>query len=499
MMPLINWGAVQATLVHRFGPRVAVRDAAGDATYAEVFAAAAGLGRRLIEAGVRPGEHVATFLRNGRAAVSAAYGTQLAGAAETPLNISYTEAELAGALGLAGCRHVVCGREHAALFGDLGLSVHVMENVAPEPLAASRFPSVASELPGRLAFTSGTTGLPKAIVYSQRARFLANLLLQASLPWLPGPGSRMLMMTPFAHGASLQTFAWLDQGGEAVLLDGVQPDRVEKLLADGAPEGLFAAPTVLAKLTVAFAGRHFPGVRTIFTGTAPLPPLLYERVRAMFGPVVRLTYGKSEVFNPITVLQQAATDAYYAAGGGHDGRSCVGWPAAGVELAIEDGEVLIRAQHMSEGWIDASGFHSWRADGFHATGDIGEIDAHGRLFLTARLSDAMKTGGYKVYPQEIERTAAPAAPGSEIAVVGFPSEYWGEIIIAVAENPPDGWEAAARATCAGLAPFKRPRFYVAVDALPRNGQGKMVRRQLLAELQARYRLTDGPRPAIERI
>jgi malonyl-CoA/methylmalonyl-CoA synthetase len=498
-MPVINWGAVQAALVQRFGPRVALRDGEGAVTYAALFESAAGIGRHLLAAGVRPGETVATVGRNGRGAVAAAYGVQLAGAAETPLNIAYSDDELRATARLAGCRHVVCGAAHAGLFDAAGLVVHRLDAIAPAPLVAAEFPAVAPDLPGRLAFTSGTTGLPKAIVYSQRARFLANLLLQASLPWLPTAGERVLLMTPFAHGASLQAFAWLDLGGEVVLLDGVDLARVAPLLAAGDLAAIFAPPTVLAKLLASFAGQSFAGVRTLFTGTAPLPPATYAAAKRMFGPVVRLTYGKSEVINPITVLPPAETERYYAEGGGADGASCVGWPAVGVELAIEDDEVMIRAQHMSDGWIDAAGFHPWRADGFHATGDIGRIDERGRLHLLARKSDAMKSGGYKVYPQEIERALAPALPGCDMVIAGLPSDYWGEIIVAVAERPPAGWEAAAKAGCAGLASFKHPRLFFAVEALPRNAQGKLVRRRLVDDLQARYRLLDGPRPSVEEI
>jgi malonyl-CoA/methylmalonyl-CoA synthetase len=498
-MPPIHWAALHATLAQRFAGRVAVVDADGATSYAALFAHAAGLGRALLEAGVRPGETVATYLRNSRRAVAAAYGTQLAGACETPLNISYTAQECADALGLAGCRHVVCDAADTARFDALGCTVHAIDRIAPTPLDPARFPAVDPSLPGRIGFTSGTTGLPKAIVYRHATRFLANMVLQASLPWLPAEGERVLLMTPFAHGASLQTLAWLDQGGEVVLLDGVQLDRIEPLLAEGHIAALFAAPTVLAKLAAAFPGRRFPGVRTVFTGTAPLPPAIYAQARAMFGPVIRLTYGKTEVFNPITVLTPAETDRAYAEPAPEDGACCVGWPGPGVELAIEnrtgeEGEVLIRATHMSDGTLIDGHITPWRADGFHPTGDLGRIDDRGRLHLVARLSDAMKTGGYKVYPQEIERLLGP-----DCVVLGFPSTYWGEIVTVAAENPPPGWEDAARAATAALSAHKRPRFYCAVDALPRNGQGKIVRRQLLARLQAEYRLTDGPRPSLERV
>ena len=505
-MPAINWARHHASLRARFGPRIAVQDAQGEATYTEILDRAAGLARALITAGARPGAKIATLMRNGRLALSASYAIQLAGAAEVPLNIAYTEAERRDALATAGCTTVVCTPEHAEFFRDHAITTHDITTIPPQTLDGTLFPDVPPHFPARIGFTSGTTGRPKAIVTSQQARFTGNLLLQASLPWLPAAGSRCLLMTPFAHGASLQSFAWLNQGGTVILHDGVDPDRVRPLLESRAVEAppleaIFAAPTVLAKLTAAYAGRELPGIRTIFTGTAPLPPLLYARTRAMFGPIVRVTYGKSEVVNPIAILRPDETDAYFAEGGGQDGSTCVGWPGQGVEIVIdgdeEEGEILLRAQHMSEGILDAN--HQtipWRPDGFHPTGDIGRIDPQGRLHLVARLSDAMKSGGYKIYPQEIERAAASEA---DTTIIGFPSEYWGEIIVAVAENPPLNWEEATRAACADLAPYKRPRFYATLNPIPRNGQGKIVRRHIIAALQTQWRLIDGPRPTFEKI
>ncbi len=500
-MPAINWARHHASLRARYAPRIAVQDSQGEATYAEILDHAAGLARALITSGAHPGAKIATLMRNGRLALSASYAIQLAGCAEVPLNIAYTEAERRDALATAGCTTVICAPEHTQFFRDHTYTTHDITVATPEPLDPTIFPDVPPHLPGRIGFTSGTTGRPKAIVTSQQARFIGNLLLQASLPWLPAAGSRCLLMTPFAHGASLQSFAWLNQGGTVILHDGVDPDRVHPLLKSQAVEAMFAAPTVLAKLTATYSGHELQGLRTIFTGTAPLPPLLYARTRAMFGPIVRVTYGKSEVVNPIAVLRPEETDAYFAEGGGQDGSTCVGWPGQGVEILIdgaeEEGEILLRAQHMSDGILDAN--HQtipWREDGFHPTGDVGRIDPQGRLHLVARLSDAMKSGGYKVYPQEIERAAAQAA---DTTIVGFPSEYWGEIIVAVAENPPPNWQEATSAACADLAPYKRPRFYAALDSLPRNGQGKIVRRHIIAALQQQYRLIDGPRPTFEKL
>jgi acyl-CoA synthetase (AMP-forming)/AMP-acid ligase II len=312
-------------------------------------------------------------------------------------------------------------------------------------------------------------------------------------------------MTPFTHGAGLLAHAFLDQGAESVLLDGVDLPTVERLLDSGDIDHVFAPPTVLAKLTAAFPGRHFPGVRIVFTGTAPLSPALYDKATALFGPVVRVTYGKSEIVNPITVLPPAACDDYYRREERQAG-SCVGWAASGVEIEIRDGdggpcpdgavgEVHLRGQHMLAGHIDAGGFHPTPPLGWHATGDLGRIDARGRLHLVGRTADVIKSGGYKVHPEEIE--AALAGTAGAVAVTTLPSEYWGEVIVAVAEAADAGWPARAAAAADCLARYKHPRAYVVLDALPRNAQGKVPRGRVRETLLERYRLVDGPRPILE--
>ena len=230
------------------------------------------------------------------------------------------------------------------------------------------------------------------------------------------------------------------------------------LLRDGAVDHVFAPPTVLAKIVGALEGERIDGIRTIFCGTAPLLPALYAKARAIFGPVVRVTYGKSEIVNPITVLPPAATDAYYAESAGEG--VCVGWPGsrrgdrdsatrpALVLGADSVGEVHLRGRHMSCGHIDASGFQPLPEDGFHATGDLGRIDARGRLHLVGRLADVVKSGGYKIHPDEIERELAGTAGTAAVAIVSLPSEYWGEIIVAVAETD-DARLAGSRARRAG--------------------------------------------------
>jgi malonyl-CoA/methylmalonyl-CoA synthetase len=108
----------------------------------------------------------------------------------------------------------------------------------------------------------------------------------------------------------------------------------------------------------------------------------------------------------------------------------------------------------------------------------------------------MKSGGYRVHPAEIETTLEPAAQGRALCVLGIGSDYWGEVIIAVAEGLPEGWEKAAIPLAEDLAKHKRPRAWLSLAELPRNAQGKVVRARVRDAVLARWRLEDGPHPRL---
>ncbi len=506
MLETIPWGTDLAATVAEFGAAEAVHDGTRAIGLAELAGRSARLALLLREAGVAPGTCVALSLPNGIPAVWATNALRLIGAAEVGLNAGLTEAERRYCLELSGTKLVVTSADQAGAFRDLGCEVVAIEEVGDDPADPAAFGPVPGEAWAKIGFTSGTTGRPKAIVTTHAARWLANVLQRAHLGVMPRPGSRVLLMTPFIHGAGLITHAFHDRGAGVVLLRGVDLPVALPLLQDGAVDHVFAPPTVLAKLVGALEGQRIDGIRTIFCGTAPLLPALYAKARAVFGPVVRITYGKSEIVNPITVLPPAATDAWYAEPGGEG--VCVGWAGAGVEIEIRDetgavpgrdavGEVHLRGRHMSCGHIDATGFHPLPDDGFHATGDLGRIDARGRLFLVGRLADVVKSGGYKIHPDEIERELAGTAGTAAVSIVSLPSDYWGEIIVAVAETDDRAWPDRARAALADLARYKHPRAFLLLAELPRNPQGKIMRRLIREALLERYRIIDGSHPRLE--
>lgn len=505
MHDTIPWGTDLAAVATAFGPLPAVHDGAREIDFATLIGRAARLAHLLRARGVQPGEVVASSLRNSIEAVWVSTALRLAGACETPLNAGYTAAERAHCLSLAGARLVVTTAAQAAAFVALDCAVIAVEGVDAMPGDPTALPPVPGDAWGRINFTSGTTGKPKAIVVTHQARWIANILQRASFEYMPGPDSAVLLMTPFVHGAGILTQAFHDRGARVVLLDGVDIAAVRRALAGGI-DHIFAPPTVMAKLVAAFDGQRIEGLHCVFCGTAPLLPALYAKARALFGPVVRVTYGKSEIVNPITVLPPRETDAYYAEP--HGEGVCVGFPGTGVEIEIRDdrgtklpsgevGEVFLRGRHMFCGHIDAAGFHPLPADGFHDTGDLGRIDGRGRLHLVGRLADVIKSGGYKVHPDEIERVLAGTAGTAAVAIVTLPSEYWGEIIVAVAETDDPAWPERARAAVDALARYKHPRAYLMLPELARNPQGKIMRRSIREALLARYHVHDGPHPTLE--
>lgn len=516
----VSWSSSLNTLSARFGDRPAAIDMAGESlsfrqlcTYAHALASYLNRGDHL------PGKAIASLLPNSVQAVWASYGIRMNGAAETPLSWGYTLDEIQWCAKLAGFDSVITKKEREDELRSIGLQTIDIDTLAASPEFKTlhsplrTLPAIAGDQAGRILFTSGTTGKPKGVRYSHAARWMGEQLLKAEMPFIPSAGEQILLMTPFVHGASLLTYAWCDFGGTIIIHPGVHTDRIEPLLNSNSLSAIFAPPTVLAKITSAFEGRHFDGIKCVFTGTQPLASAMYRRAAKMFGPNIRITYGKSECVNPIAVLDRAQTQRYFDRDHIEPG-ACVGWPAPGVEIKIvhppadasvsaeptanqqEDGEIYLRSPHMSSGLITETGFAPHAPEGWHQTGDLGHFDQEGRLVLTGRVADVIKTGGYRVNPDEIEAQLTHNTLCAQICVTSIASDYWGEIIIAVAEGEKPGWEDLCGDLLKDMSKHKRPRHFIGVESLPRNPQGKISRKQVARQVLERFELRDGPYPEL---
>ncbi|MSQ19688.1 MAG: long-chain fatty acid--CoA ligase [Betaproteobacteria bacterium] len=501
----IAWSNDLRTIAARFGDAPVVTDGQTSLSFTDLSRRAHALARKLMSMGIAAGESVAISVPNCNDAVWVSYGVTISGAAETPLNTVMTDTEIAWFASLAKFRYVVTHAARARSFCAMGYEPITIESIGDDDDGAPLRP-VDANARGRILSSSGTTGRPKALLYSHGRRWLAHTMLKQALPYAPHPGSCVLLMTPFPHGAALMTYAWADFGGTAILLNGIDAARVGPILEGGAVDAVFAPPTVINKLSETFPGRRFDGVRCVFTGTQTLTPATYARAKAMFGPVVRVTYGKGECTNPITVLAPADTDRVYTEEADRSG-ACLGWPGFGVEIAVrneagvllaigEEGEIFLRARHMYIGHIDANGFQPIPPEGWHQTGDLGYFDERGRVWLTGRAADVIKSGGYKVNPEEIEIALGAVAECGQICITSIPSAYWGEVIVAAAEHVRGDWAATASERLASLSKYKHPRAFVALDALPRNPQGKVSRRAVRDKILERYTLEDGSRPVL---
>jgi malonyl-CoA/methylmalonyl-CoA synthetase len=484
-----------------FGDRVAVTSRGRTLAFAELAGQAEAVRATVIAAGAKSGEVVAVVARNGPGVVAASYGVMASGATEFVVDLNLGPDDIAYAVRILGVRRAVVEREALPRVALLKLDVLVLEDILARPardVASTPFDLRAW---GKTIMTSGTTGRPKAIVHRHDRRLLAHELLRAHLPFIPGANDRVLLMNAYAHGAALLAATWFESGASVELIGGLDVAYADDLFARGELTAVFAPPTVLTKLVEGTRHKRIDGIKCIFCGTATLQPALYRAAAALFGPVIRVTYGKSEMFNPITVLEMHEAEDYYRDLVTLDA-VCLGSPARGVEVEIRDetgglcasgehGEIHLRSPHMMIGHVDEQGFHELPEGEFHATGDLGYRDARGRLFLAGRAHDVMKTGGYKIYPEEIERVLPPG-----LVVVGIPSAHWGEIIVAVSEDHADHTEAIEAAT-AGLARYKHPRACLSIAAIPRSLQGKVQRSRVRELVLARYALIDGPYPKFE--
>jgi malonyl-CoA/methylmalonyl-CoA synthetase len=485
----------------QLGERVAVASRGRTLSYAELTAQAKAVCGAVLEAGAQPGEPVAIVARNGPGVVAASYGVMASGAAEFVVDLNLGPDDIAYAMRILRVRRAVVERNELPRVAPLGLDVLVLEDILARPPGEFAAPFDPHAW-GKAIMTSGTTGRPKAIVHRHDRRWIAHELLRAHLPFVPGANDRVLLMNAYSHGVALLAATWFEHGASVELIGGVDVAYADELFARGELTALFAPPTVLAKLVDGTRHKRIDGIKCIFCGTATLQPALYRAATALFGPVIRVTYGKSEMFNPITVLEMSEAADYYRDLVTLDA-VCLGSPARGVEVEIrneagracatgEHGEIHLRSPHMMIGHVDAQGFHRLPDGDFHATGDLGTLDARGRLFLAGRAHDVMKTGGYKIYPEEIERVLPEG-----VVVVGIPSAHWGEVIVAVSEGGADVTQAVGDAT-GGLARYKQPRACLTIESIPRSLQGKVQRARVRELVLARYAMIDGPYPKFER-
>jgi malonyl-CoA/methylmalonyl-CoA synthetase len=437
---------------------------------------------RLSRAGVRRGDRV---LLSGSASahfVIAHVALMRAGMVVVPVNSAYTRRELEVLIEDAEPRAAILERDDLRNWATdtaqllvVGLDVDLPDGDPPT------LDDVGPDDPALLPYTSGTTGRPKGALLNH-----GNLLASAEavrIAWRWNESDRLILCLPLfhMHGLGVGLHGTLLTGASAILQERFDPETVLDAAEHDATL-FFGVPTMYARLIESPGASRLAGLRLCVSGSAPLSAALHDSIRERCGQTVLERYGMTE-----TVM--LVSNPYE----GERRPGSVGFPLPGVELRLdgdgaEDGEILVRGPNVFTGYLghpeanDTCFVAAPDGDHWFRTGDIGHVDDDGYVSIVGRCKELIISGGFNVYPREVEDVLREHPHVVDVAVVGTPSDEWGEIVTAFVETDDDDFAVTSLTEWSAdrLVSYKRPRLVHRVSALPRNSLGKVVRGELSA-------------------
>jgi malonyl-CoA/methylmalonyl-CoA synthetase len=425
------------------------------------------------ERGLAAGDRLCVYLANCLELIDIYLACIKLGVIFVPINILYREREIL---------HILTDAEPKAVIAAQG-----MPGAAPLwPVSGLRTPERAGrpeialdgDAPAAIVYTSGTTGASKGAILTHN-NFAANALNLIAC-WQIAAGDRLLLTLPLFHVHALGNglHCWLIAGCRMRLLERFEHQKAAAEFLDFRPTLFFGVPTIFVRLLdlTADAAREIGGFMRLFvSGSAPLPAQVLEEFRGKFGHTILERYGMTEtlmnISNPYAGERRAGT---------------VGLPLPGVSARIVAGEIQLRGPNVFAGyWRREEATRAAFDDGWFKTGDMAERSADGYYTLLGRQSDLIISGGFNIYPREIEEFLLEQEEVAEAAVVGVPDRLRGEVPVAyiVPRRPFDA--ATLEARCReNLASFKIPRGFVGVEKLPRTALGK-IQKHLLPKWETR--------------
>lgn len=448
--------------------------------------------------GLEPGDRLAAQVEKSFHALAVYAACVQSGLVYLPLNTAYTPEELNYFINDSVASAVLCGDGQydavSAIADSLGCKVATLngdgtgslaEEAKPMPVSYATVDRAEDDL-AALLYTSGTTGRSKGAMLTHR-NIVSNAIALARL-WQFTKEDRLLHALPIfhTHGLFVATNVTLVAGGSMYFLPSFSIDAIVDLLPHAT--AMMGVPTFYTRLLkdARLDGRLTKDVRVFISGSAPLLAATHDEFFERTGHRILERYGMTETnmicSNPYDGERRAGT---------------VGFPLPDVEVRISDPETGVPIAPGEIGSIEVKGPNvfsgywnmpektaaEFRADGFFITGDLGKLDAKGYVHIVGRSKDLIISGGYNIYPKEIEQFLDDQNGVIESAVVGVPHPDFGETVVGCIVQDPDNpvdLDAIMSSACLSLARYKHPRKLLIVDSLPRNAMGK-VQKSLLSD------------------
>jgi malonyl-CoA/methylmalonyl-CoA synthetase len=446
-------------------------------TYGAFWQLTGQLAGALVAAGARPGDRIAVQVEKSVEAIALFFACARAGLVFLPLNTAYTPSEISYFLGDAEPAVFICapGKEIAGFQNTLTLD-DVGGGTLMQKVGAFVDVPVSDDTLAAILYTSGTTGKSKGAMLSH-GNLSSNALALTQL-WQFTPTDKLIHALPVyhTHGLFVATNTVFVSGGQMLFRRKFDVDDVLRLMPEVTV--LMGVPTFYTRLLqhdglTREATKH---MRLFVSGSAPLLSETHRQFFTRTGHAVLERYGMTETnmntSNPYEGERRAGT---------------VGMALPGVEVRVVDGGIQVRGPNVFKGyWRNPEKTAAeFTSNGFFITGDLGHFDEQGYLVISGRAKDLIITGGFNVYPKEIEDVIDAMDGVLESAVIGLPHADFGEAVCAVVV-PQAGAELdeaeIIRVLKTRLASFKCPKQVFIVEALPRNAMGKVQKNVLRATM-----------------
>ena len=445
-------------------------------TFGDLDARSNRLAQLFLARGMKPGDRLCVYLANCVEMIDLYLASVKLGLIFVPINILYRDREIS---------HILSDAAPAAVVGLASgwSTVELAEAASTLPNQRPKVP-LSGETPAGIIYTSGTTGASKGAVLTDN-NFAANATKLLDV-WQISSADRLLLALPLfhVHGLGNGLHCWLASGCRMRLLERFDHQRIAQEFLDFAPTLFFGVPAMYVRMLDIpreQASRIGASMRLFVSGSAALSPQIFEEFRSKFGHTILERYGMSETLMNIS-------NPY----SGERRPGSIGLPLPGVSVHLldtegrevadgETGELFLKGENIFAGyWRRDEATEAAFVNGYFRTGDLAVRAPDGYYSLCGRKSDLIISGGFNIYPREIEEFLEEQEGVAEAAVAGAPDRVRGEVPVAYIVTTAQAVDVRdLEARCREkMASFKIPRSFIVVDKLPRNALGKIQKHLL---------------------